>query len=121
MKLNWISIGAALGALAVVFGAFGAHALKDRLTPEELEWWKTGVLYHLLHAIALVAFGLFARERNAGIAGKCFLAGTAIFSGTLYGMALGGPRWLGAVTPIGGVLLIVGWLAFAVAARRLKV
>lgn len=120
MKTNWISIGAGLGALAVVFGAFGAHALKDRLTPEELEWWKTGVLYHALHAIALVAFGLFARERNAGIAGLCFLVGTAIFSGTLYAMALGAPKWLGMITPIGGLLLIAGWLAFAVAARRLK-
>lgn len=113
---NWVAIGAVSAALAVVCGAFGAHGLKTRVSPEDLAIWQTGVLYHLVHALALVLYGLFARAGRQ-LAGWCFLAGSAIFSGTLYGMTLGGPRWLGAITPIGGVLLIAGWLAFAWEAR----
>lgn len=119
MKANWIAIGAAWGALAVILGAFGAHGLKERATPEELEIWKTGVLYHALHAPALVLFGLFQERRTCGGGpGVCFLLGSAIFSGTLYGIVLGGPRTLGAITPIGGLLLIVGWVWFGLQARR---
>ncbi len=116
---KWIALGAGLGALTVVFGAFGAHALKERLSPEQLAWWETAVQYQAYHSFALILFGLF-RERRAGggFAGGCFLVGTAIFSGTLYAMALGAPRWFGAITPIGGTALIVGWLAFALAAVR---
>jgi uncharacterized membrane protein YgdD (TMEM256/DUF423 family) len=119
VKPNWIAIGALSGALAVVLGAFGAHALKSRVGPDELEIWKTAVQYQATHALALVFFGLF-RERRATSAtpGWCFLTGSAIFSGTLYGLALGGPRVLGAVTPIGGVLFIAGWILFAVQALR---
>ncbi|MCY2959903.1 MAG: DUF423 domain-containing protein [Planctomycetota bacterium] len=113
---NWVAIGALSAALAVVCGAFGAHGLKERVSPEDLAIWQTGVLYHLIHAPALVLYGMFSRGGKQA-AGWCFLAGTAIFSGTLYGMTLGGPRWLGAITPIGGVLLIAGWLAFAWEAR----
>lgn len=113
---NWIAIGAVSTAVAVVCGAFGAHALKGRITPEDLSIWQTGVLYHLMHAPALVLYGMFTRGgRHA--AGWCLFTGSVVFSGTLYGLALGGPRWLGAITPIGGVLLIVGWLAFAWEAR----
>ncbi len=113
---NWIAIGAVSAGLAVVCGAFGAHGLKTRVSPEDLTIWQTGVLYHLVHAPALVLYGLFARSGRQ-LAGWCFLLGTVIFSGTLYGMTLGGPRWLGAITPIGGVLLIAGWIAFAWEAR----
>jgi uncharacterized membrane protein YgdD (TMEM256/DUF423 family) len=114
-----IGIGAASGALSVVLGAFGAHALGDRLAPEQLAWWETAVNYQALHAVALILFGLFAERHTChGLASACFVAGAAIFSGTLYAMALGGPRWLGAITPIGGTLLIAGWLAFAWAAAR---
>jgi uncharacterized membrane protein YgdD (TMEM256/DUF423 family) len=114
MKPNWIAIGSASGALAVVLGAFGAHALKTRVGPDELEIWRTGVQYQIIHALALVLFGLF-RERHPAraAAGWCFLSGSAIFSGTLYGLVLGGPRFLGAVTPVGGLLFIAGWIAFA--------
>jgi len=116
---NWIAIGSLTGALAVVCGAFGAHALRDRVTPADLAIWQTGVLYHLVGGVALVLYGLFARDRTTkGPAGWSFLLGTAIFSGSLYAMVLGGPRWLGAITPIGGVLLIGGWLFFAWEARR---
>ncbi len=114
---NWIAIGCVSGALAVVCGAFGAHALKERVTSADLEIWQTAVLYHLVHAPALVLYGLFSRTPRRHIAGWCLLLGTVIFSGTLYAIVLGGPRWLGAITPIGGILLIAGWLAFAWEAR----
>jgi uncharacterized membrane protein YgdD (TMEM256/DUF423 family) len=116
--MNWIRIGAISGALFVAAGAFGAHALKTRLHAADLELWHTGVLYHALHAVALVVYGVFARERSGRAAGWSFLLGTLVFSGTLYAMALGGPRWLGAVTPLGGALLIVGWLAFALESKQ---
>ena len=94
--------GAALGFLGVALGAFGAHALKGRV---DAELWRTAVSYQMWHALAL----LVATPR----AGLCFLAGTVIFSGTVYALALGAPRWLGAVTPLGGLLLLAGWLALA--------
>jgi uncharacterized membrane protein YgdD (TMEM256/DUF423 family) len=116
---RWIAVGASLGALAVILGAFGAHALEERLDAEQLGWWQTAVQYHGAHALALVLFGLFAERRpTSSAAGWLFLAGVALFGGTLYAMALGGPRWLGAVTPLGGLALIAGWLAFAWAAAR---
>jgi uncharacterized membrane protein YgdD (TMEM256/DUF423 family) len=118
VKSNWTSIGAGLGALAVVTGAFGAHALKDTLTPEALELWHTAVLYHALHAIALVLYGLLDREGKANFPGRSFTGGIALFSGSLYALALGAPKWTGLVTPVGGVLLILGWIAFAWRARR---
>jgi uncharacterized membrane protein YgdD (TMEM256/DUF423 family) len=114
---NWITIGAISAAIAVVCGAFGAHGLRDQVTPEDLAIWQTGVLYHLIHAPALVLYGVVVRDGRR-LGGWSFFLGTLIFSGTLYAMTLGGPRWLGAITPIGGVLLIAGWLAFAWEARR---
>ena len=114
--------GAVLGMLAVAAGAFGAHGLRERLTPEALAWWETGAKYQIYHALALLAAAWLGSQvvgRMPGAAGWCFLAGTAIFSGTLYLMALGAPRWLGAITPIGGVLLIVGWLLLALAGLKL--
>lgn len=104
--MNWLGILAALsGALAVGAGAFGAHGA----TGKAAEWLRTGGEYQLIHAIAaLVAVQLQARG-----AGWCFVAGATVFAGTLYLLALGAPRWLGAMTPIGGTLLIVGWLWLA--------
>jgi uncharacterized membrane protein YgdD (TMEM256/DUF423 family) len=118
VKPNWIAVGAVLGAVSVVTGAFGAHALRDRLTPAMLDVWKTGVLYNALHALALVLYGVFDRERRGRVAGWCFLGGTVVFSGSLYALAVGAPSWLGAITPVGGVLLIAGWIAFAMSALR---
>jgi uncharacterized membrane protein YgdD (TMEM256/DUF423 family) len=117
VKPNWIAIGALLAALAVITGAFGAHGLKDRLTAQELEVWKTGVLYHALHSIALVLYGLLDREGRRW-AGWCFAVGIVLFSGSLYALALGAPHGIGAITPFGGLAFIVGWLAFAWQARR---
>ncbi len=114
---NWVSIGAISSAIAVVCGAFGAHGLRDHVSAEDLAIWQTGVLYHLIHAPALVLYGLVVREGKQ-FGGWCFFLGTLIFSGSLYAMTLGAPRWFGAITPIGGVLLIVGWFVFAWEARR---
>ncbi|WP_375382227.1 DUF423 domain-containing protein [uncultured Sphingomonas sp.] len=104
--MNWLLVVAALsGALAVGAGAFGAHGAHG----EAAEWLKTGGHYQLIHAVAaLVAMRLDARG-----AGWLFVAGGALFAGTLYLMALGAPRWFGAITPLGGALLIAGWLWLA--------
>lgn len=103
-------------AIAVACGAFGAHALKDSLTPGDLEIWKTAVLYQLIHAVALLAIAaswhMLAGAR-ADWAVRLIMVGMTIFSLSLYLLVLTGPRWLGAITPIGGVLMIAGWLLFA--------
>jgi uncharacterized membrane protein YgdD (TMEM256/DUF423 family) len=101
-------VAAVLGILGVALGAFGAHALKDRLTPEGLDWWKTAVLYHLIHAVAALATG--RGDGRASASTWCFAAGVLLFSGSLYAMALTDVRWLGAVTPVGGLAFVVGWL-----------
>jgi uncharacterized membrane protein YgdD (TMEM256/DUF423 family) len=109
--MNWIVIAAALsGALAVAAGAFGAHGASGNAA----EWLKTGAQYQLLHAVAALAVLRLEARGPASL----FLAGGLIFAGTLYLMALGLPRWLGAITPIGGVLLIAGWLWLAWTAVR---
>ena len=115
---RWITIGALLLALGVTAGALGAHSLRPRFVEGGLAWWETAVLYHSIHGLGALGYGLFLRGREGRTwPGCCFLAGVICFSGSLYAMALGGPRWLGAVTPVGGVLWIVGWLAFALQAR----
>ena len=119
--MNWIFIGALCGALSVIAGAFGAHALAARLEPRELQLWETAARYLMYGGIAMVLVGLFGAQgarRGVDGAGWCLLLGSAIFSGTVFGLALGGPRWLGAITPIGGTLLIVGFLLFAWAALK---
>lgn len=117
--MNAFVAGAVLGALGVAAGAFGAHGLKERLSAEALGWWDTASRYQLIHALALLATGLLERHRGTQLPwpAQLLLWGTIVFSGTLYGLALGGPRWLGAVTPLGGAALIGGWLALALAAR----
>ena len=101
-------LAAVLGFLGVALGAFGAHLLKGSLTPEGLGWWETAVLYHLVHAAALLATG--DREGRTTPSSWCFAAGILLFSGSLYAMALTGVRTLGAVTPLGGLALLAGWL-----------
>lgn len=121
MTRNWTFVGAVLGGLAVAAGAFGAHALKDRLSPEGLAWWQTGAQYHLVHAVALTLTGLavpIGRPRARATAGAAFASGIVLFSGSLYALALTDARWLGAVTPFGGLLLLVGWAALAASAVR---
>ena len=111
MSERSVMVAAALSAaLAIAAGAFGAHGAAS---PEAAEWLSTGGMYQLVHGVAAVA--LAARFPRCAWA---LLAGAALFAATLYAMALGAPRWLGAVTPIGGVLMIGGWLGVAVSAFR---
>jgi uncharacterized membrane protein YgdD (TMEM256/DUF423 family) len=140
--MNWIVVGAVSGFLAVACGAFGAHGLKARVAEPALAWWNTAAHYQLTHALALVAVGVWGRRRPrssdvgpeergdarlhagpesvaANAAGWAFLLGSAVFCGSLYAMTLGAPRWFGAITPVGGVLLLAGWALLAWAARGL--
>lgn len=126
MKLL-VFAGSLLGGVAVAAGSFGAHGLKDLLAANgQAANWETGVRYALFHAIAVLAVGILAGLPQAetarpwlASAGLCFLLGTVIFSGFLGALAVSGMRILGAIVPIGGVLLIAGWAALAVAAVRL--
>jgi uncharacterized membrane protein YgdD (TMEM256/DUF423 family) len=116
--MNWTMVGALWALLGVGLGAFGAHGLKAVASEQGLAWWETAARYQLFHALALVLLGLHQHHRPGGdAAGWCFLFGNALFSGTLYAMALGAPRWLGAFTPIGGLGMMLGWLLFALRAR----
>jgi uncharacterized membrane protein YgdD (TMEM256/DUF423 family) len=116
--MNWTMAGAMWGLLGVGLGAFGAHGLKAVASEQGLAWWESAARYQLVHALALVLVGLLQHHRPGGdAAGWSFLLGSAVFSGTLYAMALGAPRWLGAVTPIGGVGMMLGWLLLALRAR----
>lgn len=117
---RWLAAAAALGLTRVALGAFGAHGLSSRLGPEGLASWGTAVDYHLLHAVAVMALGLFERAtgRSVALPAGLFLAGVVLFSGSIYALVLGGPRWLGPVTPLGGLGLLAGWLSLAGLARR---
>ena len=124
---SFLIIAACYGASGVALGAFGAHGLKNHLSAVGLETWQTAVSYHLLHALALLVAGLWLRFAEVAgqahpaplvVAGWSFAAGVLLFSGSLYALALGGPRLLGPVTPLGGVAFIVGWLALLWAALR---
>ncbi len=116
-----ISSGAVLAAIAVVLGAFGAHALKDSLLESgQLENWHTAVRYQMWHALALVLYGLFRQGREGRwVPAWCFLIGGALFSGSIYCLCFGmATAVMGPLTPLGGALLIVGWGSFAVQAAR---
>lgn len=118
---RFFRLGALSGSIAVAAGAFGAHALRERLGPAMLLVFETGARYQMYHALALMAVA-WAATRWPGklttAAGWCFVAGTLLFSGSLYAMALTGQRALGAITPLGGVAFLSGWLCLAFAARR---
>lgn len=120
---NWFSIGAALAALGVMAGAFGAHLLKERIGPDMLAVYETGARYHLIHAVALLAVGLAAerwRSRGIDLAGTLLVAGIVLFSGSLYALAISGVRVLGAITPFGGLSWIVGWVVLAVSVHQAR-
>jgi uncharacterized membrane protein YgdD (TMEM256/DUF423 family) len=114
-------LGALSAMIAVAAGAFGAHALRARLSPELLAVFETGARYQMYHAFGLIAVA-WAVTRWPGPlpswAGWLFAAGTLLFSGSLYALALSGMRWLGAVTPFGGAAFLAGWLCLALAARN---
>lgn len=112
-------VGAVLGLLGVAAGAFGAHGLRNAVSPRDLEIWQTAAHYEQIHAVVLVALGLWQPGSSAARASAVLLVlGILVFSGTLYAMVLGGPRILGAVTPVGGLCLMGGWLALAIHGLR---
>ncbi len=118
---RFFGVTAALsGFVAVACGAFGAHALKARLSPDALQVWETAARYQMYHVAPLLVVAWLSGQGGtpwAGRAGWCFLAGTLLFSGSLYALALTGIRGLGAITPLGGVGFLAGWLMLALALR----
>jgi uncharacterized membrane protein YgdD (TMEM256/DUF423 family) len=114
--MSWVALGAFSAMIGVAMGAFGAHALSERLGAKALSVYHTGAQYQMYHALALIAFGLWAAAHPAASArapGWAFALGTVLFSGSLYALALTDARWLGAITPFGGLLFLIGWGAFA--------
>ncbi len=122
MKL-WLTIGALSGFLSVALGAFAAHGLQARVGPAELAVFETGARYQMYHALALLAVAWVAAQGGgaaATFAGWAFVAGTILFSGSLYYLGLTGSRALVMITPVGGVAFLAGWIALAVAAWSLR-
>lgn len=117
-------LGAVFGLLAVAAGAFGAHALKGKLTPEQLDSFMTAARYQLVHAVLLVALAYLPGSRLLKIAGGLFVAGIVCFAGSIYLLTLAGASWAWPITPLGGVLLILGWgmliVYFATGTRQAK-
>lgn len=114
MERLFLGLGSVLAAIAVAAGAFGAHALRERLAPDLLNTFEVGARYHMYHALALVLVA-WASTRWPGsvLAGWLFVAGIVLFSGSLYLLCLTGHRWLGAITPLGGLAFVLGWLTLA--------
>jgi uncharacterized membrane protein YgdD (TMEM256/DUF423 family) len=121
MDRLFVALGSLSAGLAVAFGAFGAHALRARLSAADLATFETGARYQMYHALALLAVAWIAAQWPGPLpraAGWLFVAGTLLFSGSLYTLVLSGQRWLGAVTPLGGVAFLAGWACLVVAALR---
>ncbi len=121
MKL-WLTLGALSGFLAVAFGAFGAHGLANRATPEELNAFEIGARYHMYHALALIVVAWLASQGESALvstAGWAFMAGIVLFSGSLYVLGITGSRALALATPLGGVAFLIGWACLI--ARALKI
>jgi len=123
VKISWVTVGAIFGGLSVALGAFGAHLLKDAWAshPERLAWFETGAKYQMYHALAIVLVGLLALHSSTWctkLAGFAFSIGILLFSGSLYLLAATEVRVLGAITPFGGVSLMIGWVALAVAGAK---
>ncbi len=123
MAKLFITLAALSGMFAVIFGAFGAHGLRGRLDDYAMGVFETAVQYHFYHALALLAVGIIALSQPQTTllksSGWLFLLGTLIFSGSLYILALSGVKWLGAVTPLGGLAFIAGWACLAVASWKM--
>jgi uncharacterized membrane protein YgdD (TMEM256/DUF423 family) len=120
---RFLFVSAAIGGfLSVCLGAFAAHGLKSHLDAYQLSIWQTGVQYQMYHSLALLMVALLylhKPSKSLKLAGLAFILGALLFSGSLYALALGAPRWLGAVTPLGGLGFLLGWLALFVAAKNL--
>ena len=116
-----LCVAGLLLALATACGAFGAHALKGQLAPERLQLWETAVRYQFFQSLGLIGVGLALRSIDAGVlraAAALIVAGVLLFSGSLYALSFGAPRAFGALTPVGGLAWIIGWLLFAYGAWR---
>jgi uncharacterized membrane protein YgdD (TMEM256/DUF423 family) len=121
MRANFVSVGSACAALGIGLGAFGAHALRGQISEAQLGLWETATRYFLVGALGMAVFGVWSSQHeqshSPSWAGWLLLAGSVLFSASLFALALGAPRVLGAVTPLGGLGLIAGFLSFAWAAR----
>lgn len=118
MSKTILMTGAGLLALAVILGAFGAHALKSKIEPDLLQVYKTGVEYHFYHALGLLLVGIIALNMPSGLinwSALLLFAGIVLFSGSLYLLAITGIKWLGAITPLGGLSFIAGWILLILA------
>jgi uncharacterized membrane protein YgdD (TMEM256/DUF423 family) len=117
--VSWLSVAGVLGTISVIAGAFGAHGLRETVTPERLAAWHTASHYALIHSAALLALALYASAtgRSVTLPASLFTAGVALFSGSIFGLVLFEARILGPVTPIGGLLLIAGWASLLWLAR----
>ncbi len=123
MTKIFLAIAASFGGLSVILGAFASHALKERLSDRALEIWETGTKYQMSHALALLLVALLLRLLAASstpliAAGWAFTVGIILFSGSLYALSLSNIKWLGAITPVGGVALIIGWFCLLIAAGQ---
>lgn len=121
MERRLYIVGAIAGFTAVALGAFGAHALKTRVAADLLPVFETGVRYQMYHALALLAAAWGAdrwRGRWFGVAGTLFVAGMLLFSGSLYVLSMSGMRWIGMITPVGGLALLAGWVCLGIGAWR---
>lgn len=123
MLRAYVVLGALFGFFAVLAGAFGAHALRESISEEFLDAYRTGALYHLIHSLVLVGIGLGGAslpQKPTRMAGLSFCVGIVLFSGSLYALALTGIRMFGAVTPLGGVAFLVGWASLCWAGLKAK-
>jgi uncharacterized membrane protein YgdD (TMEM256/DUF423 family) len=122
MNQIWIGLGAIFAFLSVGCGAFGAHGLESKLEPRMLAVWETAARYQMYHALALIGLGIWIGQRplpgSVTVAGWAFTLGIVLFSGSLYALALSGIKILGAITPLGGMAFLIGWIAFAWAAFK---
>lgn len=120
----FLILGAVNALLAVMLGAFGAHVLRARLSAELMAVYQTGIHYHLFHALGLLVVGLLATQLPASVplkwSGGLMLAGIVLFSGSLYVLSISGQRWLGAITPLGGMAFILAWALFVIAVLKAR-
>ncbi len=127
MDKRFLIIAAWLGALSVALGAFGAHTLKEYLSPQSLTTFETGIRYQFYHVFALALTGVLYRSypnKKIKLAGNLFITGIIFFSGSLYALSISGPenfRWIGAITPMGGVFFIAGWIFLAIGIQRSEI
>ena len=117
--MNWTAVSAINLALAVALGAFGAHGIKAIASPEQMTWWATATQYFFYHALGLLVVSVLIKlGYTTSTTAWLLQIGVIIFSGSLFAMTLGAPRWFGAITPIGGTLMIIGWIWLAVTAFK---